>query len=836
MPHVLKGGAKMKPGWIVLITVLVLGAVVGTILGIYFSGLNKVSQYAHPIKTSTSAPAKLSAPTPREATKMAAGCDGKVVNPAACMSSNGNRTVKARACTGCNSQQQCVNDQCQNLCVPNCPVNACQGSGSGDSTALDNGCGGKCCGCQDPDTCVNGQCTPPGTCNPACGAGSVCEGGTCKPINNTCPTTCLPGWSCVSGECKQDGNCPTVCKSNEKCVSGSCVCQPSCGPSSCGPDGCGGNCSCPSGQSCNTSTQTCSTCTPNCPSGSCGADGCGGVCACPSGQTCNSSTQTCTPACVPSCSSGSCGADGCGGTCACPAGQTCDSTTKKCITSSCTPNCPTGSCGPNGCGGTCACPAGQNCDNTTQKCTTGNCVPSCPSGSCGSDGCGNTCKCPTGQFCDTRSYKCCTPSCTEGSCAPDGCGGICPCPAGQMCQGGKCVTDPSPWEGWTTTTQFGSGDGPWGDSKNPAENLYYINNSVKGVMGGAVVWKEICKRYGTKNDQIASVVGSAAGTNSDKSCLLVQPINNYPDKISGLSDPLYPAASMCTGASCVDINDPSLAAVDGTGKPYPNYLIMPFEGCGGNCKVTSGSGPDCINDCVAGDLNSYGVNCQWDKMTNSLCGAAKVLYDGGNWGWNDTIKANFEQYSDMTAIDPRTEYGRNISNAIKGAGEDFANYCSGQNMHIDMAEDTPYWMNLPKNTNSNGIAYLTGDSNIMMRYKRVPCNYFGNININTPPYAGTSCPAGYTSIPSGSQCTGTLLKPGDANWPQSSLADHDCCESSPNANKCYSGQVYQAEGGACPCPSGQCFFNFTKPLDGSKGTCGQCSTNPTACNPPGIKC
>ena len=400
------------------------------------------------------------------------------------------------------------------------------------------------------------------------------------------------------------------------------------------------------------------------------------------------------------------------------------------------------------------------------------------------------------------------------------------------------MTDPSPWEGWTTTTQFGSGDGPWGDSKNPAENLYYINNSVKGVMGGAVVWKEICKRYGTKNDQIASVVGSAAGTNSDKSCLLVQPINNYPDKISGLSDPLYPAASMCTGSSCVDISDPSLAAVDGTGKPYPNYLIMPFEGCGGNCKVTSGSGPDCINDCVAGDLNSYGVNCQWDKMTNPLCGAAKVLYDGGNWGWNDTIKANFEQYSDMTAIDPRTEYGRNISNAIKGAGEDFANYCSGQNMHIDMAEDTPYWMNLPKNTNSNGIAYLTGDSNIMMRYKRVPCNYFGNININTPPYAGTSCPAGYTSIPSGSQCTGTLLKPGDANWPQSSLADHDCCQSSPNANKCYRGQVYQAPGAPCPCPKGQCFYAPTPPIDGSTGQCGQCSTdaNKAAACPSGVQC
>lgn len=679
----LKGGAKMKPGWIVLITVIVVGAVVGTILGVYFGGLNKVSQYVPPPPRASEPVAKMSAPA------TSSGCDGKVVNPAACMSSNSKRNnKKMRACTGCTNQQQCVNDQCQNLCAPKCPVGACQGSGSGLSTGIPDGCGGTCCGCLAPATCVNGQCTPPGTCNPACGAGTSCQGGTCKPINNTCPTTCLPGWSCVSGECQQPGGCTTVCKTNEKCVSGSCVCQPNCSPTSCGPDGCGGTCTCPAGQTCNTSTQTCSSCAPTCTDGVCG-----------------------------------------------------------------------------------------NSDN---------------------------------------------------------CGGICGCPAGQVCQSGKCVTDTQPWEGWATTTEFGSGDGPWGD-KDPAEDLSLINDPKKGIMGGAIPWKELCNRYGTKEKQVESVVGSAAGTNSDKSCFLVQPINKYPDQISGLTDPLFPAASMCDSSKgpCTDINDPSLAAVDKNGNTYPSYLVMPFEGCGGNCKVTSGSGPDCINDCVSGDAASYGVNCQWDKLTNPLCAAAKVMYDGGNWGWNDTIKANLEQYSDITAIDPRTDYGRNIMNTIKGLNEDHANYCTGQNMHLDMALVDPYWMSLPK----GNIAYLTADSNIMLRYKRVPCNYFGNVDINVPASTSTPCPDGYYSIPTGSSCSTSVLNPGDAKWLNSGLADHSCCFSGAGANKCYAGQVYQASGGACPCPSGQCFFNTNPPIDGSSGLCGQCSASPAACSSQGaIKC
>lgn len=395
-----------------------------------------------------------------------------------------------------------------------------------------------------------------------------------------------------------------------------------------------------------------------------------------------------------------------------------------------------------------------------------------------------------------------------------------------MCQNGKCVPDTNPWEGWATTTQFGSGENLWGNN-DPQEYLPAINDSSVNRMGGAIPWKELCKRYGSKQKQIDSVVSSAAGTSSDKSCLLIQPVNAFPDQITGSTDPMFPSANMCdpTKSKCTDLNDPSLAAVDGTGKPYPSYLIVPYEGCGGNCKTTPGSGPDCVNDCITGNDAVAGVECEWGKLQNATCGAAKIMYDNGNWGWNDTIKSNLLQYSDVVAISPETNYGRNIQNVIDNLGEDHANFCTGQNMHVDVALTVPYWENLTK----GNIATTTADSNIVVRYKRVPCNYYGNVDINAPPSKDTPCPEGYYPISIGGSCSTTTLNPGDPKWPNSQLADQACCLSGAGSVKCYSGQVYQAAGGACPCPSGQCFYGLTKPLDGSTGNCGQCSASPAAC-------
>ena len=567
----------------------------------------------------------------------------------------------------------------------------------------------------------------------------------------------------------------------------------------------------------------------------CSADGCppaAGVptrpCACSAGSTCGTD-GTCSvagKACNPTCPSGqTCQPDG---TCfnpsscsqPCPTGQVCKS--GSCVIDS---SCPT------------LCQAPEVCVSGTCKCQ-----PNCSANSCGSDGCGGQCPCSAGQTCNS-SQQCvsCVPNCPkDGTCgSADGCNGTCGCPGGQVCQGGKCVADSDPWVGWTSTTQFGAGEDTWGSS-SPVVYLPSVNSpdggTLNGVtvgrMGGAMPWKTICN-YGSKQDQIQSVVDSAAGRNTDKACLLVQPINKYPDQISGVTDPMFASANMCDSSKgpCTDVNDDSIVALDVNGNKYPPYLIVPYEGCGGDCMVTAGSGPDCINGCLTGTDQLPGVECKWNDLQGPLCGAAKVMYDNGNWGWNPTIEKNFLQYSRPIAISAGTDYGRNISAAATGG---HANYCSGQNQHVDMAITVPYWVNIqPSADPSKAIAQLTADTNIMMRYKHVPCNYLGNIDVDAPPSPDMSCPNGFWSIKSTDTCGETRLKPGDAAWPNSSGANHDCCGApiQPHSSQCGAGQVYQPTGGACPCPRGSCFFNTTKPIDGSNGLCGQCNLKQTS---PGV--
>ena len=577
-----------------------------------------------------------------------------------------------------------------------------------------------------------------------------------------------------------------------------------------------------------TSTQQCvnnqckDICFGNCVLNSCAADdGCGSpCCSCNTGSTCVSNQCTIPGTCSPTCGAGMlCQNGNCVSACspACSTGQ-------ECVNGTCTA--PTSTCSP-------ICKSNEKCVNNTCVCQ-----PNCPANSCGSDGCSGTCACPTGQTCSNQTCSSCVPNCTAGVCGTsDNCGGVCGCTAGNVCQSGTCVTDNSPWVGWATTTQFGSGEDTWGSS-NPAIYLPLVNDPTLGRMGGAAPWRTICQGYGGKQEQIQTVVDSALGNNTEKACLLIQPINKYPDEISGVTDPMFPTANMCDSSksSCTDVNHDSIVAVDGNGNPYPTYLIVPYEGCGGNCKVTANSSFDCVNDCLVGDDQIPGITCDWGNLKGPLCNPAKVMFNDGNWGWNDTMKNNLLQYSDLVAITPETDYGRSISTAIANANEDHANYCTGQNQHVDIAATTPYWMNLPKGNTSSGIAYLTADSNIMLRYKPVPCNYFGNVDLNVPASATTLCPEGYYQLwdPTAS-CSTTKLLPGDPKWPNSEKSVHACCKSGGGSGQCSANQVYQATGGACPCSTGQCFFSLTPPLDGSSGKCGQCNSSSAACAV-GTKC
>lgn len=477
---------------------------------------------------------------------------------------------------------------------------------------------------------------------------------------------------------------------------------------------------------------------------------------------------------------------------------------------------------------------------STETCVDGQCkcAPNCADNSCGSDGCGGMCTCPSGQSCNNSTHTCavCTPACASTCGVPDGCGGTCKCASGSFCTNGSCVVDNIPWEGWASTTQFGSGDPNWGNVA-PLEGMAKINDPASLRMGGAVPWIELCNHFGSKQNQVVTTIDSASGKNNDKSCFLIQPINSYPDKIKGLSDPLFPAANMCntSNGACIDINDAALAAHDDQSNVFPSYLIIPYEGCGGNCKVTSGSGADCVNDCFSGSklasANADAVNggeCKWNLLQNPLCAAAKVMYNDGNWGWSDTLETSLMQYSDMAGISPATGYGRNVSGAISAAGQGFANYCTGKNMHFDIALVKPYW---ESDLGMGNIAQTTGESNIIVRYKRVPCNINGNIDIASPPDPNIACPAGFYNLTTGdTSCTQTVLKPNDPLWLGSSVANHWCCGTVPSTSKCGVGQVYQATGGACPCSTGQCFYNTVAPAGTSGGLCGQCGSGVAACS------
>lgn len=634
-----------------------------------------------------------------------------------------------------------------------------------------------------------------------------------KPFMNTCDGKVVnPAIPCMSftnqprtraGVSSNCGNCTA----SEVCENGACapLCQPKCTDNTCVgtgtgsglPDGCGGTCC-----GC-TDTQTCVN----------------GKCVSPS--------KPCPSGCLPGqiCDNGVC-TGGCGT--ACPQGETCVNGGCQSNASLCSP----------------ACNSNETCvlqTDGTYKCK---CAPNCPANTCGSDGCGGTCSCPSGQTCNaSKTCVSCAPVCSKGTCGnPDGCGGTCGCSVGEVCSSNNtCVTDTSPWEGWATTTQFGSGDPTWGNV-DPLEGLANINDDSAKRMGGAVPWIELCTKYGSKQNQVQTTVDSAAGKNSVKACYLVQPINKYPDQISGITDPLFPNAPRCdpTKGPCTDINDPSLQATDKTGKPFDTFLIVPFEGCGGDCNVTAGSGADCINDCVASQDKKYAFDdsingglCQWNKLQNPLCDAAKVLYNDGNWGWNSTIQNNFLKYSRPLAISPDTDYGRNIT---KAAGTGHANFCTGQNMHLDMADTTPYWT---LNPNGMGdIAQTSANTNILLRYKRVPCNYYGNVDINAPLSKDIECPKGYTWTNLNDACNPgeTRLNPGDAAWPRSGIADHACCGTpvNPTPSQCGVGQVFQVKGGACPCPKDQCFYNALPSADGT-GMCGQCSGSVSACDA-GVKC
>ena len=230
-------------------------------------------------------------------------------------------------------------------------------------------------------------------------------------------------------------------------------------------------CGCPTGQSCNTTNESCyipptPTCQDGTPYGQCSAvtkpyyclngtivNRCT-VCDCPPTGTCNPSDEICYPACadgtpyyqcsitMPQFCDGGTLVDKCQ-VCRCPAGQTCDVTTNSCYTGPTPPvvlqcsvdadcgagkYCRTGACATQE-------PVGTACDRDEQ-CASGHCIDSACVECLEDTECGGTQKC--------EDYACADIICPEGDivdrgCVPYECTEDANCAETQECVSNKCI-------------------------------------------------------------------------------------------------------------------------------------------------------------------------------------------------------------------------------------------------------------------------------------------------------------------------------------------------------------------------------------------------------------
>jgi len=212
-------------------------------------------------------------------------------------------------------------------------------------------------------------------------------------------------------------------------------------------------------------------CVPTSCTGYCGDDGCGGNCSCPSGYTCQGST--CVENCVPRCSSGATGEscqDGCGGLCACSPG-TCNGTTCVEVGGGCTAVCALNFSLPLGgdCNDTCnkpcpyACSAYEGCDPESWSCTRS---PECEGKGLDGEICGTltswggVCGCANGFYCNYKNGSCQSEFYVDPTCELEGqigeldnpCGlqvgeGVfCGCRSGLVCDRKSCVATAIPEE------------------------------------------------------------------------------------------------------------------------------------------------------------------------------------------------------------------------------------------------------------------------------------------------------------------------------------------------------------------------------------------------------
>jgi len=336
---------------------------------------------------------------------------------------------------------------------------------------------------------------------------------------------------------------------------------------------------------------------------------------------------------------------------------------------------------------------------------------------------------------------------------------------------------------------------------------------VIGTMGTAIPWPIFASIFGWQSriEMLSTIIDSCAGRNNVPCCIIAQPISKFPDEISPTSstNSNFDMINNLCKTNCKDINDSSITATYNNGTKYPAYLLVPFQGCGGDCNTTF---PDCFNSTpdiqtLIQNFNLY-TNCKTSSggpiPVPSGAENIKKLSDN-KWKMSTAIENSYYNSNDATfAISDKSQYGRDITDAAKTSqNPGRINYCSGKNMHFDVqtVSGYPFWCNLSCNGDPENSINLTssdgksrgGDitNGTIVRYMLVPGNIFGNFDIlanggNMPklPLPTNVCPGGGGG--GNNHCGLSWNDPNLCKNPTCSSIDD--CKSIPNSN-CYTPSV-----------------------------------------------
>ena len=193
---------------------------------------------------------------------------------------------------------------------------------------------------------------------------------------------------------------------------------------------------------------------------------------------------------------------------------------------------------------------------------------------------------------------------------------------------------PGQWDGWATTTHFGSGEAVWPDASG--EVLADINNLNNCTVGAAVPWRIYCKEFGSRQALLDAYHATWMAKDTPKEtkyvCYQIQPIKVLPAQIQeGSYD--WPGSGTAAPHS---INDAEI------GLDVPIMTVVSYEGCGGNCNWPPGSG-DCFNSC--GISTGAATECDFSQTTDPTCATMKKLFADGKW------TAGEDMYKDVTNSD-----------------------------------------------------------------------------------------------------------------------------------------------------------------------------------------